>query len=346
MWFYHNVGLLWVLCLSLNVHALRPAPQEYHHGSSIVWVSSDLQMVYEPLQQPLHSTQWLWDTVRGMTGLAQAALGEIPGLERLRIESTSTSNNASQPGPDTSEKAHVSSDHLLQDAFERMKHNLIEKNFVPRKFHPRQADFEPDKDSPDHQVVEIIIIKQVKTIKFASSGYSQNPEAYSIQIEEDGRATIEIISLQGGLHALETFSQLFFAHTQKSAEVYSPYAPLSITDRPDFEHRGLNLDISRNGIPPKDVMRTIEAMAATKLNRLHLHAANAQSWLLEIPSLPDLAPGRAYDPSQIWTTKDLDAVQHHGFVHGVEVFLEINLFELLLELEYVKGNFSTEPEAW
>lgn len=92
-----------------------------------------------------------------------------------------------------------------------------------------------------------------------------------------------------------------------------------------FEHRGLNLDISRNWISPEDVMRTIEAMAANKLNRLHLHASDAQSWPLEIPSLPDLALKGAYSHVQIWRTEDLEAVQRHGTYHGVQVFVEIDL---------------------
>ena len=132
-------------------------------------------------------------------------------------------------------------------------------------------------------------------------------------------------SPQGGLAALQTLTQLFFAHSDTSLGVYCPYAPLTIADFPHFEHRGLNLDISRNWIPPADVIRTIEAMAASKLNQLHLHAADAQSWPLEIPALPDLAKKGAYGPSQIWSVEDLETVQRHGYLHGVEVFIEIDL---------------------
>ena len=111
----------------------------------------------------------------------------------------------------------------------------------------------------------------------------------------------------------------------RQLQVLGAYAPLSILDSPDFEHRGLNLDISRDWIAPRDVLRTIEAMAATKLNQLHLHAADAQTWPLEIPALPELAMKSALDLDQTWSAAELEVVQRHGSAHGVEVFLEIDL---------------------
>lgn len=44
-------------------------------------------------------------------------------------------------------------------------------------------------------------------------------------------------------------------------------------------------------------MRTIEAMAATIVKHLHLHAANAHPCPLEIPALPELVSKGAYDPT-------------------------------------------------
>ena len=237
---------------------------------------------------------------------------------------------------------------LLEDAFIRMKQNIMCENIVPKKFYPRNANFEPDLDITDHPTIESIVIKEVKELKSAIAGHALGPEAYSIKMEEDGSTVIRITSSQGGLNALQTFSQLFFAHSRSQLEIYSPYAPLSIIDTPNFSHRGLNLDISRNWIPPEDVMRTIEAMAATKLNKLHLHAADAQSWPIEIPALRDLALKGAYEASQIWTTADLQTVQHHGSVHGVEVFLEIDLPGHARAIGYAYPNLivAADEEQW
>ncbi|KAL8730750.1 MAG: hypothetical protein Q9166_003820 [cf. Caloplaca sp. 2 TL-2023] len=206
-----------------------------------------------------------------------------------------------------------------------MKHHIIQQNIIPSKFYHRNAEFEPQKDQPSHRVIEVINVQQVKELGSSTLDNAKNPEAYSIDICDNGTTIIQMTAPQGGLHALQTLSQLFVAHSDSSLGHYCPYVPLKIHDSPNFEHRGLNLDISRNYIPPKDVMRTIEALAATKMNRLHLHAADAQSWPLEIPALPDLATKGAYSPSQTWAVGDLEAVQRHGLIHGVEVFLEIDL---------------------
>lgn len=225
----------------------------------------------------------------------------------------------------TCERAQVPTQTLLETAFERMKHTIIQQNIVPDKFHPRNTDYEPGKNDSDCNTVEVIVIKEVKNLKHSVLDDDRSSEAYSISITGNGETIIQITSPLGGMNALQTFSQLFFAHSNPSFGHYCSLTPLSIHDGPNFKHRGLNLDISRNWIPPTAVMRTIEALAATKLNKLHLHAADAQSWPLEIPSLPALAEKGAYSESQIWSVADLEAVQHHGLLHGVEVFLEIDL---------------------
>ena len=213
---------------------------------------------------------------------------------------------------------------LLQSAVDRLKGRLLKNSFVPRKFHPRKSRFEPSPEDTKHFVRHITIVER-SNIKLDDKCYATSAEAYKISISPNGYVEIEITSSHGGLHALETLGQLFYSHSSYHTALYTPYAPLTISDCPAFEHRGLNLDISRNFIPPADILRTIEAMALNKFNRLHLHAADAQSWPLEVPALPMLAVEGAYHPDQIWTVDDLRNVQRHGHFHGIEVYLEIDL---------------------
>ena len=170
-----------------------------------------------------------------------------------------------------------------------------------------------------------IAIQETPLVSLGNGHDTVSREAYSINILEDGTALLDIISPEGGIHAFETLAQLFYAHSATGTGIYTPYAPVLITDAPAFEHRGLNLDISRNWIAPQDVLRTIEAMGFNKFNKLHLHATDAQSWPLEIAGLPDLSRKGAYREDQVWTTEDLENVQRHGLYHGVEVYLEIDL---------------------
>lgn len=213
---------------------------------------------------------------------------------------------------------------LIHVAFKRFTSRAFSERFVPYKFHPRKIRFEPSLDNDKKVVITRISIEE--TVDFGLENQSAVfREAYSIGVLEDGRVLISIVHPEGALRALDTLAQLFYNHSQGREKVYTPFAPVEIKDAPFFEHRGLNLDISRNSIPPTDVLRTIEAMAFNKLNKLHLHASDAQSWPLEIPALPTLAKEGAYREDQIWTVDDLAMVQQHGLYHGVEVYLEIDL---------------------
>ena len=143
-------------------------------------------------------------------------------------------------------KAQASSRVLLEDAFTRMKHNVFSESIVPRNFRLRNTNFEPDKNSINHGRISVVTVKQVKELQSRELGHSQSPEAYIIRLEEDGITTIQIVSAQGGSNALQSFPQLFFAHSESAFQLYSSYAPVSISDHSYFEHRDLNLDIARN----------------------------------------------------------------------------------------------------
>ena len=88
-------------------------------------------------------------------------------------------------------------------------------------------------------------------------------------------------------HGLETLSQLIAPSLTMSGEkklVLVDYA--MIKDKPVFPHRGLLIDTARNFLPVSDILRTIDGLAATKMNVLHWHATDSQSFPLEIKSLP------------------------------------------------------------
>ena len=211
---------------------------------------------------------------------------------------------------------------MIHNAFLRLQEAVTAHSFVPWKFHPRNFSFEPELASQNG------LIRSIKVKYHRNLLASTSKEAYDLSISEDCDVFLHANTPIGVLHALTTFSLLFHRHSRDKSILSMSYmntAPVMISDTPAFEHRGLNLDISRNIITPRDVHRTIEALAFCKFNRLHLHASDAQSWPLEIPSLPNLAVKGAYHPSQIWTVADLHKVQQFGADRGVEVYIEIDM---------------------
>ena len=156
-------------------------------------------------------------------------------------------------------------------------------------------------------------------------GEAISPERYSIHISTNGDCRIRIKSHLAASRAMATFVQLFHSDPSQESMLCCRLVPLTISDCPAFEHRGLNLDISRNTIYPDDVLRVLDGMWLNKMNRLHLHATDSQSWPLEVPSIPELARKGAYSTDQIWTVAHVQKVQRHGEQWGVEVYFEIDM---------------------
>ena len=265
-----------------------PIPQFYEHGESILWLSPDVHSVFHTVRSRHATTPWFEDLRQG---------GDASATQKYPSD-------------------------VLQVAFERFKSKVFSDCFVPYKFYPRQAHFEPDLESDGKVVIDEVVFEET-TLTDEHSTVSR--EAYVIDASEIGTLLIGFAATESAICALATLAQLFYGHSTSIKHCYTPFAPFKVRDKPAFQHRGLNLDISRNWIPPCDVKRTIEGMGFNKLNKLHLHASDSQSWPLEIPALPSLAKEGAYRLDQIWSVKDLEEVQKHGLYHGVEVYLEIDM---------------------
>ena len=127
----------------------------------------------------------------------------------------------------------------------------------------------------------------------------------------------------GILQALTTVIQLFYAHSG-GAGVYSNLAPLTIKDRPKFEHRGVNLDVARQWYPKSTILKVIDGMAWNKFNKFHLHITDSQSWPLQVPALPELHQKGAYWKNLYYTTQDIQDIYKYAEDRGIQVIMEID----------------------
>ncbi|KAL9639777.1 MAG: hypothetical protein Q9164_000713 [Protoblastenia rupestris] len=268
-----------------SVLATWPLPIEHSYGVGVLW----LDVNYVTVCQNVPTQKSFWDRI-------QAVLGTRSNLDE--------------------DHAGSCQDERLRSAITRSKEDVEFHAFVPWKFHPRHDHFEPDVNK-EQTVIRLVRLEHSKLRS------SDNKEAYDLMVAADGDVLIRFNHVLGAIHAFTTFTQLFHRHF--NAGYYLTNAPVKVSDSPRFGHRALNLDISRNIMKPKDVIRTLDAMALNKFNRLHLHASDAQSWPLEIPALPELAKRGAYHPSQIWSPSDLRQVQAFGFDRGIEVYIEIDM---------------------
>ncbi|MGD0579979.1 MAG: family 20 glycosylhydrolase, partial [Bryobacteraceae bacterium] len=107
-------------------------------------------------------------------------------------------------------------------------------------------------------------------------------ESYHLSVTSS-QARIDAPAPLGALRGLETFLQL--VRLDKSG--FSLPA-VEIQDAPRFPWRGLSLDSSRHFIPVAGMLRTIDGMAAVKLNVLHWHLSDDEGFRVESKKYPKL----------------------------------------------------------
>ncbi|XP_045602908.2 chitooligosaccharidolytic beta-N-acetylglucosaminidase [Procambarus clarkii] len=150
-------------------------------------------------------------------------------------------------------------------------------------------------------------------------------EAYTLGLTTRGtvtNATILATTFFGARHALETLSQLI--EFDDLAGVLEIVSTAAITDVPFFKYRGILLDTARNYFSVKSLERTLDAMAANKLNTFHWHITDSQSFPLYLENLPKMAFFGAYSPRQIYRPADVRHLVEYGRVRGVRVLPEFS----------------------
>ncbi|HJS12913.1 family 20 glycosylhydrolase [Sphingopyxis sp.] len=122
---------------------------------------------------------------------------------------------------------------------------------------------------------------------------SKKAEGYILDVKASGIA-IAAHDAAGASHALRSLAQ-------QAAFEKGKLAALHVEDAPEYGFRGLHIDLGRNFHGRDQILKLVEAMAAYKLNKLHLHLADDEGWRIEIPALPELATvgsKRCHDPAE------------------------------------------------
>lgn len=142
-------------------------------------------------------------------------------------------------------------------------------------------------------------------------------ESYQLQISAE-QIRLDAHSSTGVLYGLMTLSQLI------SCDGNSCQLPqLKISDKPRFRWRGLLLDSARRFIPLADIRRTLDGMAAAKLNVLHWHLTDDQGWRIESEAYPKLH--QLASQGQFYTKQQVRELVADAAARGIRVVPELDV---------------------
>ncbi|MGN2370753.1 family 20 glycosylhydrolase [Clostridium cagae] len=119
---------------------------------------------------------------------------------------------------------------------------------------------------------------------------SQGNEGYEI-VTTTKNVKIIAYESEGISRGVQTLRQLLPLDIEKNtiATDVEWNIPVSIiNDKPEYNYRGLMIDVVRHFFTIDEVKRQIDYAAQYKINRVHLHLSDDQGWRLEMKKYPDL----------------------------------------------------------
>ncbi len=142
-------------------------------------------------------------------------------------------------------------------------------------------------------------------------------EHYTLTIDST-HADLRAATMVGALRGMETLVQLLEV---RQGQLVLPAT--TIDDTPRFAWRGLLLDVARHFVPVEGVKRTLDGMAAVKLNVLHWHLSDDQGFRVESKRFPKLtAVGSDGD---FYTQQQVRDVVSYARDRGIRVVPEFDM---------------------
>lgn len=151
---------------------------------------------------------------------------------------------------------------------------------------------------------------RTNTIQLAKNYKHDKKDAYSIEVSQH-KITINGAADAGLFHGVQTLRKAIPVNPG-TVEVLFP--PVTITDYPRFDNRGMMLDVARHFFPVSFVKKYIDILALHNINYLHFHLTDDQGWRIEIKKHPQLTKTGAWrKETLIGKSTQYDGIPYGGF---------------------------------
>ncbi|NPA46136.1 MAG: family 20 glycosylhydrolase [Chlorobi bacterium] len=155
---------------------------------------------------------------------------------------------------------------------------------------------------------------------------TDNSSAYHIKIRRK-KILLEAPNEKGIFYGLQTLGQIIAGRRA----INSYYIPAGdIIDWPEYEYRGMMLDVARHFFDENQIRYLIDYLARFKINKLHLHLTDDQGWRIEIKSYPELTRRGALievdsTPGGYFTQKQYSDLVAYARNRYIEIIPEIDM---------------------
>lgn len=220
---------------------------------------------------------------------------------------------------------------ILYDAWDRAWSTIVTLRWVPQATEAPIASYQPfptaapakrDQDGHPHQPQGLNFVS-VKVADLTADLQAEVDESYTLELSS-GSSTLQITAntTWGALHAFTTLQQLVISDSSSGGGLIIEQ-PVYIEDAPLYPWRGIMVDTGRNFITKDKIQEQIDGMALSKMNILHWHLDDSQSWPVQMDTYPEMTKD-AYAPSQTFSHGDIADIIQYARARGVRIVPEVD----------------------
>lgn len=224
---------------------------------------------------------------------------------------------------------------MLNDAFDRVTSTITELKWIPAATQAPIRSFDPfptptggaSRRKTRRQYGTGNCTSTITSVKVEIADTHAElqhgvDESYSLDLTTASDCVeISAQTVYGALHALTTLQQIVINDGSGNMIIEQP---VSVKDQPLYPVRGIMIDTGRNFISKKKIYEQIDAMSLSKLNVLHWHLIDSQSWAIEISAYPEMTED-AYSANEIFSQDTLKEIVSYAAARGVRIIPEVDM---------------------
>lgn len=156
----------------------------------------------------------------------------------------------------------------------------------------------------------------------------QTDENYHLSsnlVDNTLKVFINAQTIFGARHGLESLNQLIEPYPiNANNSCLATIQNVVLNDGPTYPHRGLLLDSSRNFLSIPTIRKQLDAMSASKMNQLHWHLTDSQSFPFESPRVPNMTKYGTILFENYYKYLEVKELIHYAKVRGIRIVFELD----------------------